>query len=197
MEILHDEPSRFGIEMMNLYGTIERGKDDAALRLQNWLTEDKEQRRFSVVFFDDDLKLSLKAIQRQAELDNIVGSVARQHPDFEFANFTLEELVEVAAEIAGDCVRSADWTGINKGKDFENKYRSITSVDLKGEQWGRRLAAYALKHPRRAGSKEERQLLQHVRAAMHAWMSNYDVQRELFEIDPVSLEQRARTNSVG
>ena len=94
------EPSTFGIELVNLYGGINLEKHNAALKLQDGLQEDKKHRRFSVISFDkEDGSANEKAIGRQIQLNNVVGSISAHNPDFEFANFTIRELVEVAARI--------------------------------------------------------------------------------------------------
>jgi hypothetical protein len=202
VEILPD-PSRMGIEFVNLHGNIESGRDNVALKLEDWLKEDKALRRFSVISFDRDVPANVKAIRRQVELDNVVGSIAAHEPDFEFANFAVGELAEVAARMDGalgfdgDVVRDADWTGICSGRAFQRKYTTISTTrppGLKGEEWGRALAKYAIEHPQRSDDGSERPLWQEIRAAMHGWNSNYDIQKERFMFDPKTFRQIARAS---
>jgi hypothetical protein len=42
---------------------------------------------------------TLKAIRRQVDRANVVGFIAAHRPDFEFANFEVTELAEIAARI--------------------------------------------------------------------------------------------------
>jgi hypothetical protein len=201
LEILPDA-HRFGIELVNLHGSIESGRGNATLRLESMLKEDRALRRFSMISIDGDVRANLKAIGRQARQDNIVGFVAVHRPDFEFANFAAEELAEVAARLdeakgfLGDAVRSADWTGIGDVGAFERMHRAISQRKpgaLKGEEWGRALAKYAVEHPRRSDTGCVRPLLHGVRAALNAWVSDYDAQKRRFAIDPTTLEQMPRT----
>jgi hypothetical protein len=86
---------------MNLKGNIATGKDNIAMMLADALAQDIAQRRFSMISFDVDVDVdaNVKQIRRQLSEDRVVGFIAANTPDFEFANFTLEELVEVACRI--------------------------------------------------------------------------------------------------
>lgn len=190
LEIL-PEPSLMGIELVNLHGAIKSG-------LQENLKEDQAFHRFSMVTFDRDVPANVAAVRRQAQEDNIVGMIEDNDPDFEFANFSLSELVEIAARIneeqgaSGDPVRNANWSAITNGKEFENLYRNCSARNLKGAGWGRALARYALEHPRRGDSGSERRLWQQFRGALNAWMSSYDTQRERFMFDPTTFQLTPR-----
>jgi hypothetical protein len=201
MEILPD-PHRFGIELVNLHGSIKAGHGNVALKLEAMLREDKALRRFSMISIDGDVLANIKAIQNQARQDNIVGSIAVHRPDFEFANFTIRELVEVAAQLdkeqgfSGDAVLNSDWTEVGDAGSFEKKYRAISErkpAGLKGEEWGRALARYVDEHPRRSDTEVIRPLLHEIRSALHGWISNYDAHKEHFGIDPTTFQQVPRT----
>ena len=84
-------PERFGIELVNLGGGIKSGKSNTALKFEEMLKEDRAHRRFSILSFDGDVQANLKAIRRQVEQDNVVGSIFVHRPDFEFANFAIQE----------------------------------------------------------------------------------------------------------
>jgi hypothetical protein len=200
MEMLPEAP-RFGIELVNLAGSINAGRGNAALKLEAMLKKDKSVRRFSMISIDGDVPENIKAIQIQIREDNIVGSVVVNRPDFEFANFTVEELVKVAASIDEeqsyeiDGLLKADWSGIRDGGGFEKHYRRISArkpAALKGGEWGRALAKYMDEHPKRADTGSIRPLLHEIPVAAHGWNSNYDAHREQFAIDPVTFEQIPR-----
>ncbi|MGA3242429.1 MAG: hypothetical protein ABSG03_39795 [Bryobacteraceae bacterium] len=189
------EPPKMGIELTNLRGNIASQKKNAARNLEDSLKEDKALRRFSMISFDCDVPENVRTIQCQIRDDNIVGAIAGHKPDFEFANFTVQELAEVAARIDeadnfdGNAVRKTDFSGINSGRKFERKYLEVSARKrpLKGKKWGKALAQYAIEHARRPDDGTERPLLQEIRAAMLGWNSNYDFHKENFQIDSTSF----------
>lgn len=198
LEIL-GEPSRTAVELVNLRGNVKAEHDNAALKLGDWLREDQALRRFSMISFDRDgqpVSPNVKAIRRQVEKDNVVGLIAAHSPDFEFANFDVNELAEIAARLdekhsySGDTVRNAAWTGVTNASGFERRYQSVSirkRGKLKGESWGRALAQYAVDYPRKADGTE-RPIWNQIRGAWFGWKSNYDRQREAFRFDPVTFE---------
>jgi hypothetical protein len=172
------DAERFGIEIYNLEGSIQSGRDNTALKLEAMLREDRAHRRFSIISLDGDLEANRKAICRQVRQDNIVGSIFMHSPDFEFANFAIEELTAIIAD--GDsAVRTSD--------ELKKKISR-----LKGKEWGRKLAAYAREHPRRSDNGEVRLFLKEVRVAFHGWNSDYDFQRDHFTFDCETFEEIRR-----
>ena len=118
------------MEVVNLAGRIERDNDNIALNMREWLQEDISLKRFSLISFDADVRQNVKTIGSLSSL--VVGSIFGHKPDFEFANFTLDELVYVAAELdktegfESDALRNSDWTGIDTGKAFEKRYLTLS-----------------------------------------------------------------------
>lgn len=191
------EPSRGSIELVNLRGIIESERDNAALKLRDWLKEDKAFRRFSMISFDCDVPTNVKAIRRQVEQQHVVGMIAAHKPDFEFANFAIEELAEVAARIdeangfPGDVIRNANWAGIGSGRAFEERYKVVSARKprgLKGEAWGRALAEYMVEHPKRSDDASERPLWRDIRAALMGRIAHYDFQKERYGFNPATFE---------
>jgi hypothetical protein len=78
---------------------VNEGKGNAALKLTDMLTQDKLLRRFSIISFDLDVKANEKAIRQLVNNNYVVGSIAANRPDFEFANFTVQELADIAARM--------------------------------------------------------------------------------------------------
>ena len=195
------QPGRFGIELVNLRGVLAAERDNIALKLGDWLREDQALRRFSIISFDLDVSANSKAIQQQVKQANVVGHIAAHKPDFETANFTIPELVEIAATLdeahgspAND-LRSADWGTVSTGRGFEAQYRRLSLQgrgSLKGEAWGRALAEHALRHPERADTGTERPLVRTFRIAVHSRMTHYDLEKEYFGFDPGSFERVRR-----
>jgi len=184
--IIYD-PAKSGIELVNLRGNIVTDKGNIALKLRDCLKEDLALRRFSMISFDADVPANVKTIRRQVEQKHVVGFIAANNPDFEFVNFTVEELAEVAACIdeahafSGDPVRNADWTGVHNGRTFEQKYKALSArkpQGLKGQEWGEALADFAVKHQKRPDDGRERPLWREIRAAIQAKVASYNYQKE-------------------
>ena len=201
--ILHllEQPAKLGIELVNLRGEISAEKRNAARKLEDALKEDLALRRFSVISFDRDLEANVRAIRAQIVQGHVVGLIDANDPDFEFANFSLDELVEVAARmddqfgLDGGKVRRANWQGIKSAQAFADHYSKISDrhSSPKGKVWGKALAAWALKHSAEPRSGAERPFLRMISAAFWAWHSNYEIQRDRFEIDPQTFESRRRS----
>ncbi|WP_373508489.1 hypothetical protein [Thiocapsa sp.] len=191
------EPSKVGIELVNLRGNIVSERANIALKLADGLDSDCAHRRFSILSFDLDVAANAKAVSKHIENKRVVGYIAAHKPDFEFANFTLDELIEIAARLdeslrfPGATVREADWGGIQNAREFGQRYEAVSERrgrPLKGEDWGRSLAEYAGEHPRWPSSDEERPFWGELRAALQGRTANYDWQRRRFCFDPHTFE---------
>jgi hypothetical protein len=202
LELL-SEPEYYGIELKNLQGLIAERKGNSALKLEGMLRDDRRSRRFSMISSDYDVAENRRFLQRQISDDNLVGGVALHKPDFEFANFTLAELVEIAARLdesmgfAGASVREASRGVITGGKAFEQWYRSVSArsgVDLKGEAWGRALGRYASEHPTIEDGRE-RPVFGQVRSAASGWSTSYAFHYESFTLDPDTFEMIPKLRS--
>jgi hypothetical protein len=144
--VLHilSEPSRLAVELVNLKGEIASEKRNAARKLEDALSEDLALRRFSLISFDRDVKANERAIRQQVEKDNVVGLINANNPDFEFANFTLDELVRIAASMDehlgfdGEKLRKTDWQGVDASRAFAQRYEKVSERrrPLKGKEWG-------------------------------------------------------------
>ena len=194
------EPSRFAVELVNLKGEIASEKRNAARKLEDALREDLALRRFSLISFDRDVKANERAIRQQVEKDQVVGSINANNPDFEFANFTLDELVEIAASMDerlgfdGGKLRKTDWQGVDTGGVFAGRYRKASDRRraLKGEEWGEALAAHAIEHPRHPQTGAERPLFRMLSAATWGRSSDYNFHKEHFRLDPKTFESKRR-----
>lgn len=191
------DPPRLGIELFNLQGQIATGKNNTALKLATWLKQDLAFRRFSMISFDTDVPANVKVVGRQAKENRVVGMICANKPDFEFQNFTLDELVEVAARIddaegySGHAVRDADWSGVSGGRAFEKRYREVSArrpPSLKGKAWGEALASYAIDHPNLHDNDDERPFRRAIWAAIRSRSASYDLQKERFRFDSATFE---------
>jgi len=185
------KPEVAGIELVNLMGNIALERANIALKLRDALDKDCALRRFSMISFDRDVVENVKAIRRHVDAGRVVGFIAAHDPDFEFANFTLAELIEIAADLdeqrgaSGEALRCGNWSGIRSARGFEERYAKISqrSSVLKGQGWGRAMADYADKHPLRSDNENERPFWQEIRAALQCMTANYDFQRDRFKFD--------------
>lgn len=199
------ELSKSGIELVNLEGAISNERHNAAIKLGGMLAQDKALRRFSIISFDRNPRnkkerVAEKVICQLAKNDQIVGQCWRHVPDFEFANFTIGELVEIAARLdeahsfPAEPIRNADWSNIRAGKEFEERYCRLSSRKsgkLKDEEWGAALGKYAKEQPIREDGAR-RPIWDQISAAIYCWNSNYDYERSHFRVDPESLTRVSR-----
>lgn len=127
---------------------------------------------------------TVRTVRQQVKHENLVGYIAAHEPDFEFANFSVEELVDLAARFdeeeghSGEAIRSATWADITNGRMSADRYREISlrGRDLKGEAWGRALARHAMSHP--TGSDGDRRpFIKTVEAVLRSRTVRYDFQK--------------------
>jgi hypothetical protein len=186
-------PAEYGIELLNLKGAIATNKNNITLTIGDLLLEDVAQKRFSIISFDTDVPDNRKAFQRQVKAGRVVGSIAAHTPDFEFANFAIQELVEIAARIddthnySGDVTRGADWNGVTNARAFENRYKEVSDrkpQSLKGEEWGRALAKYAYEHPNRSDTGVQRDFIHQITLALRTRFARYADHKKRYKIDP-------------
>ena len=194
LEVL-PEPSTIGVELVNLRGNLEAERGNVALSLRDGLAQDQSLRRFSFISFDRDVAANVRTIQRQVSQGHVVGFIAVHDPDFEFANFAIAELIEVAVEVSEaeggsqNSVGRGDWSGITTGRMFQERYQDISGLrGLKGERWGRALAAYAVRQPKRSDTGAERPFLAAIEAALRTRLVHYDLHKETFRFDPNTFE---------
>lgn len=194
-----------GIELVNLKGAVGNERANAALRLADGLIQDQELRRFSFISFDMDVAANVRAIRQQVQNGNVVGYINANNPDFEFGNFTLKELIEVAARMDeknganADKLRNGDWTGISNGREFEENYRKLTAIGqrgLKGEEWGTALAEFALDNPYIDGDKTKRPFLDTLNYALQSRRVRYNYQRNNYCINPDSFKIEKNTTEI-
>jgi hypothetical protein len=150
--------------------------------------------------FDEEHTDLLKLVRGWVQRDMVVGMVFVNRPDFELGSFTADELLEVAIRFRdGDledwaAVRSADWAGVQSGKDFDQRFVAASESriqSLKGKDWGHALASFALEHPTwRSG--DARPVVRAIRAGHQSRGAHYDYEREHFRLDPDTFERRDR-----
>lgn len=194
-----------GVELINLKGAVGNERANAALRLADGIEMDREVRRFSFISFDVDVPANVKSIKKWVEEGSVVGFVNANDPDFEFGNFTLNELIEVAAKLDdsegadGDRIRYGKWEGISNGRDFEEHYNTLSlkrSSGLKGEQWGSALGLYMIENPCFPESEKLRPFVETINAVIRARSVKYEYQRDNSNIDPQTFELIVHKNKL-
>jgi len=143
-----------GVELVNLRGEIASEKRNASAQAGG-----RAEGGFGVATLEchlvrPDLDPNVRAIRRQVEQGHVVGLIEANEPDFEFANFSLKELIEIAAlmddreRLNGSLIRQADWQGWIMAAPLLSGTPGLGQAFVsKGKAWGEVLAAYALEHP--------------------------------------------------
>ncbi|APD89774.1 hypothetical protein BM524_08240 [Alteromonas mediterranea] len=189
-----------GIELINVKGALGRENPSTPLRIEDCLAKDAALKRFSFISFDGDVSSNVKFFKAQASRGNIVGYVNCNSPDFEFDNFTIDELVEVAARLdeneGGDTqdLRNYDWSGVKSGKEFETRYKSLSKIGqrgLKGQRWGEALAQYAWENSMVQINGRKRPFFETLNVILRSRRVKYDYQRDNFYICPETFEIKA------
>ena len=144
------------IDLVNLKGHIsDKGK---VLSFRDSLRSDIKNQLFSIIAIDKDVDDNVRAIRKICEDDEICGRVFYFDPDFEFGNFSINEMILILRKYALD--NGADKPSLDKiniavskatnGKSLEKAARnSIPELaDVgKGENWGGLLMDFAIKNP--------------------------------------------------
>lgn len=185
------------IELINLRGRVaERG----AVAFRDSLRRDMADGVFSWVSIDGDREEYVRAVRKAAQDDEICGMFYVADPDFEFANFTLDELEAILWEFALEngvedlSKRIGLHQAIQSAKSGEELLRFARKSLLelshvsKGAEWGKRLMKYALEHPDAPLSdptmRQFRPVLDALQWAIHATVANYKLSREKYRVDP-------------
>jgi len=144
---------------VNLKGSVVQ-KGGKGVAFADSLAEDARDRVISFVMIDSDQEEAVRTLKRAASDRRMHGPFFLNQPDFELANFTVEELLRVALATRLD-VRFEDAevdeqvpsvlpkiASAKSGKEFFNLLRHV-GIDgvSKGEKWGEALMNYAIKHP--------------------------------------------------
>jgi hypothetical protein len=185
------------IDLKNLKGEIlaRRGKGAS---FRDELRGDLRTNTFSYISIDGDISENVRVVQKAATDDEICGMFFISKPDFEFQNFTNEELIEVAWKIAvenGSLDNEKNklieaTTNSKSGKEFiSSACKAIPSLQQlnKGETWGKYLIEFAWENPEIfvEGNKRIRQIIKAINLAIKTTtIDDYLATRKMFKIDP-------------
>lgn len=145
------------IELINLSGNFIEGKKKG-LAFRDSLRNDKNSHIMSIVILDGDQRNVIRVLKKAVEQDEMFGLFYISEPDFELANFTIDELGEILwkiAEAAGSKTDQKDGLiksiqGATSGEEIKNKAKqAIQELNqfAKGFEWGKALIDYAWKNP--------------------------------------------------
>jgi hypothetical protein len=183
------------IEIVNLRGAVAAAKGKGLSFSEN-LSNDMRRSVYSWVTLDGDSDDNLRVVKRAAEKGEMFGMFFVSDPDFEFANFTLDELVEILWDAAsengaepGEKQTLEQTAGAKSGKRlFELAKPAVPALARvgKGKAWGERLMRYAWKTPhvrRGDGPARERPIIEAVEEALRTAGCSYFHSRKSCKVD--------------
>ena len=192
------------IEFVNLRGQfVER--HGRGLQFTGSLANDRKSHVFSIVVLDGDDEDNIRVVRKAAIDGAVFAPFCIFDPDVEFANFTIDELVAVAIDLARrrlDVIPPAKEILLavgssSSGREFFKRLGCTALAGLgKNEEWGAALMRHALQaellpsgHPR-AGAV--RPLIDAARLLMRARGSGYVRSVEKATVDPQTGEVRGK-----
>ena len=210
-----------GISVTNLHGLIKEGKSKTgkpigATFFRDNLADDIREQRYSIVVIDKDVDDNVRVLRSAArnnqtnEDDGIFGSFFLSDPDFEFANFEVEELEEVLWKLAEEENPSNEnrellHSCVVKAKRSKEFVAGVSRASLslpqliglvKSEKWGDELMRYAWEHPFK--QNKERQIVEIVKLALY-WektvdLERYETAKKTYTVDPQTGELVKRSS---
>lgn len=193
-----------GIEFVNLRGQVveKRGK---GLNFIASLKTDMRSHVFSVVVLDQDRDDYIRALKKAATDGVFFGRFFISSPDFEFANFTVSELLDALLDLAERDHEQvpkkseimARMAGTKSNKQFFDVLKQNGLQDIgKSEAWGVALMNYALQHTslphehKKAGGT--RPIIEVAQLLVRARDAGYLRSLEAFRVDPETGELREK-----
>jgi hypothetical protein len=186
-----------GTEIINLRGrVVERG--DRGLSFADSLKINLRSHVFSLVLIDADRTDEVRVLKKAAREEQFFGAFFVAQPDFEFGNFTRNELVEIAVAYGKTVrhidvdlaqLRSAAMEAISN-KEFEAAWKSCRHGSLKCEEWGTALMNFAIEHPHfpdgDARCRQLRPIIEAARMVVQSRIAGYLRSVERSRVDPES-----------
>jgi hypothetical protein len=180
-----------GIEYVNLRGQfLEKGGN--ALAFAGALKNDMRSHIFSLIVVDGDDEEIVRVVRKAAANGNMIGWFYIANPDFEYANFTTEELTDVALEFASKALNDASTlppsatatisatSGKTFIKAFQQAYPQLPKVD-KGRAWGEALMEYAIRTHTKG---KERQIMKIAKQIDWTTQLGYQDAANRYRVDP-------------
>jgi hypothetical protein len=203
------------VSVNNLHGLIKEGKSMVTSFRDNLRTDIQEQ-MYSMVIIDGDRRENVRILESAArnnsttEDDGLFGRYFLSFPDFEFANFEVEELEEVLWKwVGGEDPSQAERELLHRHvKDTKNSTQFFNGVKRatqsllqligydKCEEWGEELIKFAWEHQFKQNQK--RQIVKIVEQALF-WEKtqklDYETAKRTYMVDPRTGELIKRTKA--
>jgi hypothetical protein len=184
--------------IINLRGQFKE-KQGKGVSFRESLRNDIKSKIFSIILFDSDVSENYRAVQQAAKLDEICGMFFVSKPDFELQNFNIDELAEIAFQLAakkglkGSLLEELkkDTKKAKSAKEFFKilyKQSPIFRSVSKGAEWGKALVEYARWNllGKEFGDKSDRLINQIIRIIYNGFNASYEVTRQKQKVDPIS-----------
>jgi len=144
-----------GTEFINLRGQVVE-KKGKGLSFAASLKNDQKSHIFSVVVLDQDREDHIRALNKAKDNEIFFGESFISSPDFEFANFTVDEMIDVLLDLEereNIEIPSRDQIAplVEQAQSGKQFFESLKKKGLfqkvgKSEAWGEALMKYALQH---------------------------------------------------
>lgn len=161
------------------------------LSFRESLRNDLKSKTFSLILLDNDRSDNVRVVQQAARADEICGQFYLCDPDFEFANFTVRELCEIASTVFGpydisELLEQTKDCTTAKGLFVALKAAGVAAA-TKGELWGRALCEYGYEHPTgEFGEPADRIMNRLIRTVYQCCTFTYETTRRRCKVDPES-----------
>ena len=200
------------VPVTNLHGLMKSSEGNQMLTFfWDELQADLKNQVYSLVMIDEDLEENVKPVRGAARLnqtsenEGMFGRFFLANPDFELANFEIEELEEILwkwvaeytetspsqteRELLHSYVKDATGsTGFFDGVGHATRFLPQLTGYKKGAEWGAKLMDYAWEHPLKQSRK--RQIREAVELVLF-WekttgLERYGISRKKYRVDPTT-----------
>jgi len=193
-----------GVEFINLRGQVIE-KKGRGLAFVESLKNDQRSHVFSVVMVDADNADNVRLLKKAVRDGHFFGRYFVATPDFELANFTVDELVDVALGLAARDngalpARDDILSHVRLAKSGKEFFAGLNAAGLDGvdksDAWGEALMAHAVKHqelPKEHKQADKtRPVIEAAHFVINARRSGYSQSVERYTVDPETGELQQR-----
>ncbi len=211
------------VPVTNLHGLLKSGEGNQMLTFfRDSLKADIKDQVYSIVMIDRDREENVKPVvgaarvNQTSENEGMFGRFFLAWPDFELANFEIEELEDILWQWVAEYTETSpsqedrellhryvkDVTGATElfaGVGYASRSLPQLTGYEKGEEWGAKLIDYAWEHPLKRNRK--RQIIEAAELTIR-WekiihMERYEVSKKSYMVDPQTgeLVKRSTVNT--